>query len=84
MIQTCHQMKEDTGLILLNTVNYYLNKVIDKTLIKVKHYHEKKFINLHQHKKSFMAKVILCLFVALYIIIYCTICFFFSVMTIEV
>ena len=38
-------MKEDIGLILLNTVNYYLNKVIDKTLIKVKYYHEKKFIN---------------------------------------
>ena len=41
MIKICHQMKEDVGLILFNTVNYYLNKVITKTLVKVKHRHGK-------------------------------------------
>ena len=34
MIKICHQMKEDIGLVLFNTINYYLNKVIVKTLIK--------------------------------------------------
>ena len=34
MIKICHQMKEDIGLVLSNTINYYLNKVIVKTLIK--------------------------------------------------
>ena len=48
-------MKEDIGLILFNTVNYYLNKVIAKTLIKVKHRHEKNVST----KERFMAKVIL-------------------------
>ena len=52
MIKICHQMKEDMGLILLNTVNYYLNKVIAKTLIKVKHSHEKKLVSLRQHKRK--------------------------------
>ena len=33
MIKISHQMKEDIGLILFNTINYYLNKVIAKTLI---------------------------------------------------
>ena len=46
MIKICHQIKEHIGLILLDKVNYYLNKVIDKTLIKVKHRHEKKLANL--------------------------------------
>ena len=31
MIKRCHQMTEDIGLILFNTVRYYLNKVIAKT-----------------------------------------------------
>ena len=52
MINICHQMKEHIGLILYNTVNYYLNKVINKTLIKGKHRHEKKLANLHQHKRK--------------------------------
>ena len=33
MIKICHQMKEDIGLALFNTINYYLNKVIVQTLI---------------------------------------------------
>ena len=33
MIKICHQMKEDIGLVLFNTINYYLNKVIVQTLI---------------------------------------------------
>ena len=33
MIKICHQMKEDIGLILFKTINYYLNKVLAKTLI---------------------------------------------------
>ena len=74
MIKICHQMKEDIGLILFNTVNYCLNKVTAKTLMKVKHRHEKTLFNLRHTKESFMAKVILCLFVALYIIIHRTIC----------
>ena len=45
-------MKEDIALILFNTVNYYLNKVIAKTLNKVKHRHEKKLVNLRQHKRK--------------------------------
>ena len=45
MITLCHQMKKDIGLILFITVNYYLNKVIAKTLINVKHRHEKKLVN---------------------------------------
>lgn len=44
-------------LILFNTVNYYLNKVVTKTLVKVKHRHGKKLVSLRQHKKNFMAKV---------------------------
>ena len=36
MIKICHQMKENISLIVFNTVNYYLNKVIAKTLIRVK------------------------------------------------
>ena len=46
-----HQMKESIGLILFITVNYYLNKVIAKTLINVKHRHEKKLVNLRQYKR---------------------------------
>ena len=76
-------MKEDIGLILFNTINYYLNKVIAKTLInplsanftkwsktlkqvvfghfvgqalKVKHCHEKKLVNLRQHKRKLYGK----------------------------
>ena len=45
-------MKEDVGLILFNTVNYYLNKVITKTLVKVKYRHGKKLVSLRQHKKK--------------------------------
>ena len=45
-------MKEDIGLILFNTVNYYLNNVIAKTLIKVKHCHEKKLVTLVQQKRN--------------------------------
>ena len=67
-------MKEDVGLILFNTVNYYLNKVITKTLVKVKHRHGKKLVSLRQHKKKLYGESILCLFVALYIIIHITIC----------
>ena len=48
----CHQVSEDIGLILFNTVNYYLNKVIPKPLIKVKHRHEKKLVNLRQQKRK--------------------------------
>ena len=51
MIKICHQTKEGTDLILFDRVNYYLNKVIAKTLIKVKHRHEKKLVNLPQHKR---------------------------------
>ena len=75
IIKICYQMKEDISLILANTVvNYCLNKVTGKTLIKVKHRHEKTLANLRHTKKSFMGKLILCLFVALYIIIHHTIC----------
>ena len=93
MIKICHQMKEDIGLVLFNTINYYLNKVIVKTLIKplsanftkwsntlkqfvgnlptnflsvfghfvgqalkVKHRHEKKLVNLRQHKRKLYGK----------------------------
>lgn len=49
MIKICHQM---IGLILFNAVNYNLNKVIAKTLIKVKHCHWKKLVNLDQHKRK--------------------------------
>ena len=45
-------MTEDIGLILFNTVNHYLNKVIAKTLIKVKHRHEEKLVNLRQRKRN--------------------------------
>ena len=45
-------MKKDIGLILFSTVNYYLNKVVPKTLIKVKHRHEKKLVNLRQYKRK--------------------------------
>ena len=37
---------------LFNTVNYYLNNVIAKTLIKVKHRHEKKLVTLVQQKRN--------------------------------
>ena len=74
MIKICHQIKEHVGLILFDTVNYYLNKVIDNILIKVKHRQEKKPADLRQPKENFLTKVILCLFVALYIIIHRTIC----------
>ena len=72
MIKICHQNEKDIGLILFNTVNYYLNKVVPKTLIKVKHRHEKKLVNLRQHKRKLMTKVILCFFAALCMIIHCT------------
>ena len=52
MIKICHQMKEDIDLILFKTVNYYLNKVVAKTLIKLKRRHEKKLVNLRQHKRK--------------------------------
>ena len=67
-------MTEDIGLILFNTVNHYLNKVIAKTLIKVKHRHEEKLVIYVSEKEMFMAKEILCLLVALYIIVHRTIC----------
>ena len=46
-------MKEDIVLILFNTANYHFNKVVDKTLIKVIHRHEKKLVNLRQRKRKF-------------------------------
>ena len=49
-------MKEDIGFLLFNIVNYYLNKVIAKTLIKGKHRHEKKLVNLRQHKRKLYGK----------------------------
>ena len=52
MIKMYHQMKEDIGLILFNTVNCYLNKVVTETLFKVKHRHEKKLVNLRQNKRK--------------------------------
>ena len=67
------QIKVVIGVILFNTVNYYLNKVIDKILINVKRSHKKKLVNL-SITESFMAKEILCLFVALYINIYRILC----------
>ena len=60
-------MKEDIALILFNTVNYHLNKVIGKTLNKVKIVMRKSSLIYVSIKESFVAKVILCLFVALYI-----------------
>ena len=35
MIKIRHHAKEDLGLRLFNTVNYYLNRIVAKTLIKV-------------------------------------------------
>ena len=49
------QIKVGIGVILFNTMNYYLNKAIDKILINVKRSHEKKLINL-RITGSFMAK----------------------------
>ena len=74
MIKICHQMKEDIGLILFHTVNYYLNKVIAKTLIKVKHRHEKKFVNLRPHKRKLYGESNTLFIRRLYIIIHRTIC----------
>ena len=65
-------MKEDIGLILFNTISYHLDKVVAEALIEVKHRHEKKLVNLRQHKRKLMTKVILCFFVALCMIIHCT------------
>ena len=45
-------MKENIGLILFDTVNYCLNKVIAKTLIKVSYCHEKRLVNLRHHKRK--------------------------------
>ena len=56
MIKVCHQMKKVIRLMLFNTVNYYLNKVIAKTVIKVKYRNEKKLFNSRQHKRNLYGK----------------------------